>query len=90
MSNKNVGRPRGKTYYIPKQIKLTEEENAVWDSKKIHDFLEGNINQNNELVDKLVLLMIKANINSENYGIEITEGEIQSNIQRLQEENKLG
>jgi len=44
----------------------------------------------NELVDKLVLLMVKAGINSNNYGIDIKEIEIESNIKRLSERGLLG
>ena len=44
----------------------------------------------NKLVDNLVLLMVKANINSEIYGIDIKESEIESNIKRLREGGLLG
>ena len=44
---------------------------------------------NNELIDKLVLLMIEAKINSEKYGINITESEIDLSIKRLQERGKI-
>lgn len=44
----------------------------------------------NELVDKLVLLMVEAEINSEMYGIDIKEIEIESNIKRLKERGLLG
>lgn len=40
---------------------------------------------NTELLDKLVLLMIKARINSEDYGIYIVESEISESINRLKE-----
>ena len=48
------------------------------------------IQLDNELVDKLVLLMIEAKINSEMYGIDIKENEIESNIKRLRERGLLG
>ena len=41
-------------------------------------------------MDKLVLLMIKAGINSDAYGIEIKENEIESIIKRLMECGKIG
>jgi len=44
----------------------------------------------NELVDKLVLLMVKAGINSEKYGIDIKESEIESNIKRLAKGGLIG
>lgn len=44
----------------------------------------------NDLVDKLVLLMVKAGINSENYEIDITESEIESSIKRLNKGGLLG
>lgn len=43
-----------------------------------------------ELMDKLILLMVKAGINSEMYGIDIKESEIESNIKRLREGGKIG
>ena len=53
--------------------------------------LKSNIsNDKPELIDKLVLLMIKAGINSDNYGIEIKENEIESIINRLQESDQIG
>jgi len=51
---------------------------------------EKNNKSNNELTDKLVLLMIKAGINSEKYGVNITEPEIQQNIKRLMERGIIG
>jgi len=48
------------------------------------------IQVDNELVDKLVLLMIKAEINSEMYGIDIKEIEIESNIKRLTKGGLIG
>jgi len=43
-----------------------------------------------ELMDKLILLMVKAGINSDKYGIAIEEAEIEPNIKRLMESGKLG
>ena len=48
------------------------------------------IQVDNELVDKLVLLMVKAGINSEKYEINITESEIEPNIKRLIKGGLLG
>ena len=45
---------------------------------------------NIDLIDKLVLLMIKAKINSENYGIFINESEIESSIKRIREGGLIG
>lgn len=42
------------------------------------------------LVDKLVLLMVKAGINSENYEIDIKESEIELSIKRLNKGGLLG
>ncbi len=44
----------------------------------------------NELVDKLILLMVKAGINSEKYGIDIKESEIESSIKRLTKGGLIG
>jgi hypothetical protein len=46
--------------------------------------------QNSELIDKLVLLMIKIRVNSEMYGINISEKEIQPSIKRLRGSDKIG
>lgn len=52
--------------------------------------LKSNVSNESGLTDKLVLLMIKAGINSDNYGIEIKENEIESSINRLQERELIG
>ena len=51
--------------------------------------IHGN-SHNTELLDKLVLLMIKARINSENYEIAIQENEIIPSINRLKESGLIG
>jgi len=48
------------------------------------------IQVDNELVDKLILLMVRARINSEKYGIDIKESEIESNIKRLTKGGLIG
>jgi uncharacterized protein YqfA (UPF0365 family) len=75
-----------------KTIRVSPTENDNWEINRIHDFLEGKAIEleNTDLIDKLVLLMIKAGINSEIYGIDIKESEIQSNIKRLMESGKIG
>jgi len=40
--------------------------------------------------DNLVLLMIEAEIDSKEYGIDISEKEIQSSLKRLKESDKIG
>ncbi len=75
-----------------KTIRISQTENDNWDINKIHAFLEGKSVAPNitGLIDKLVLLMVKAGINSEFYGIDIEESEIRSNINRLTESGKIG
>ena len=51
---------------------------------------ENNDSHYYGLIDKLVLLMVKAGINSKDYGIDIKESEIQFNIKRLMESGKIG
>lgn len=51
---------------------------------------ETNNVESDDLNDKLVLLMIKARINSEIYGIDIREKEIESSLKRLKESGKIG
>jgi len=60
----------------------------------VYDLVENRIQNVNriqnqeidtELIDKLVLLMIKAEINSDNFGVNIKMEEIESNIKRLRE-----
>lgn len=43
-----------------------------------------------EAFDNLVLLMVKAGVNSEKLGIDITEEQIEPSIKRLTESGKLG
>jgi len=52
--------------------------------------IKPQINGNNDLIDKLVLLMIKAGINSENHDIAIQENEIIPSINRLKESGLIG
>ena len=47
-------------------------------------------NYNSELLDKLVLLMIKAGINSEKYDVKIVEKDIIPSINRLKESGLIG
>ncbi len=77
---------------IMKTIRLSQMESDNWDINKIHAFLEGkSVDPDiNSLIDKLVFLMVKAGVNSEVYGIDIEESEIQSNIDRLIERGKIG
>jgi hypothetical protein len=49
-----------------------------------------NLKTNNDLIDKLVLLMVKAGINSEKYEIDIKESEIESSIKRLTKGGLIG
>lgn len=49
-----------------------------------------NMGVDNDLVDKLVLLMIKTEINSEKYGINIYENEIEPSIKRLTKGGLIG
>jgi len=49
-----------------------------------------NFDSDSNLLSKLVLLMIKAGINSENYGITINESEINPIINKLMERDKNG
>jgi hypothetical protein len=51
---------------------------------------KDHANDNKNIIDKLVLLMIKAGINSEKYGINIDEGEIMHSINRLTESGLIG
>ncbi|HUS48637.1 MAG TPA: hypothetical protein VMZ91_00590 [Candidatus Paceibacterota bacterium] len=74
---------------IMKTIRINQMENDNWDINKIHAFLEGET-VDLDLIDRLVLLMVKAGVNSEVYGIDIKESEIQSNINRLTESGKIG
>jgi len=58
----------------------------------ILSFLNGNTisnSLNKQLLDKLILLMIKAKINSEKYGVDINEFEIQPSIKRLKEGGRI-
>ncbi len=57
---------------------------------KIYKLKNTVYNENPELMDKLILLMVKAGINSEEYGIYIKDSEIESNIKRLMECGKIG
>jgi len=56
----------------------------------IYAAIEKENIENHDLIDKLVLLMVKAGINSKDYGIDIKESEIQFNINRLMESGKIG
>ena len=84
-----TGKEKKMNFPIVRNIRINEKQNNKWDPKHIRAFLEGKT-MNTDIVDKLVLLMIKAGINSEGYGIDIKESEIQSNINRLMESGKIG
>lgn len=85
-----TGKDKKMNFPIVRNIRLNEQQNDKWNAKNIRAFLEGKEFGNIDLIDKLVLLMIKAGINSEIYGIDIKESEIQSNIKRLMESGKIG
>ena len=87
-----TGKNKKMNFPIIRNIRLNQKQNDKWDPKNIRAFLEGKAIEleNTDLVDKLVLLMIKAGINSEIYGIDIKESEIQFNIKRLMESGKIG
>ena len=77
------------------RLKDEDKDNAIEECGKDNRYkvykLKSNVyDENSELTDKLVLLMIKAGINSDNYGIEIKENEIESIINRLQESDQIG
>ena len=57
---------------------------------KVYKLKNDVSNEKTELIDKLILLMVKAGINSEEHGIDIKESEIESNIKRLMECGKIG
>ena len=84
-----TGKDKKMNFPIVRNIRLNHKQSDKWNPKHIRDFLEGKT-MNTDIVDKLVLLMIKAGINSEGYGIDIKESEIQSNINRLMESGKIG
>ena len=92
---KMTGKDKKMNFPIVRNIRLNQKQNDKWDPKNIRAFLEGkaiekeNI-ENIDLLDKLVFLMIKAGINSETYGIDIKESEIQPIINRIVESGKLG
>jgi len=54
------------------------------------DVKDGVLNESNGLTEKLVLLMIKAEVNSDDYDIEIKEEEVQPIIDKLREGDLLG
>ena len=87
-----TGKDKKMNYPIVKHLRINEKQNANWDYKKVRAFLDKKAIEfeNTDLIDKLVLLMIKAGINSEIYGIDIKESEIQANIKRLMESGKIG
>ncbi len=84
-----TGKDKKMNFPIVRNIRLNEQQNDKWNPKRIRAFLEGETVDLN-LIDKLVLLMVKAGVNSEVYGIDIEESEIQSNIDRLTESGKIG
>ena len=92
MEKKMTGKDKKMNFPIVRNIRINEQQNDKWDPKHIRAFLEGKTvgPTNTGLIDKLVLLMIKAGINSDGYGIDIKESEIQSNLNRLMESGKLG
>ncbi|MBA7536474.1 hypothetical protein ES705_28738 [subsurface metagenome] len=70
---------KGKKYY---RYRVLEKPKDKKNSK--------NLKTNNDLIDKLVLLMVKAGINSEKYEIDIKESEIESSIKRLTKGGLIG
>ena len=84
-----TGKDKKMNFPIVRNIRLNEQQNDKWNPKHIRAFLEGKT-IDLDLTDKLVLLMVKAGINSESYGVDIKESEIQSNINRLTERGKFG
>ena len=84
-----TGKDKKMNFPIVRNIRLNEQQNDKWNPKCIRAFLEGET-VDQVFIDKLVLLMVKAGVNSEGYGIDIKESEIQSNINRLTESGKIG
>lgn len=86
-----TGKNKKKHYTIMKAIRITKEQEEKWDPNNIRHFLSSNFKSSNDtrLLDKLVLLMIRAGVNSENYDIHIAEEDINSSIKRLQKEGKI-
>ncbi|MFW9973417.1 MAG: hypothetical protein ACFFDF_24750, partial [Candidatus Odinarchaeota archaeon] len=66
------------------------EQCGIDNRYKIYKLKNDVHNKSSELMDKLVLLMVKAGINSEEYGVDIEESEIESNIKRLMESGNIG
>ena len=70
-----------------------ENPKIAKDGKRAKEYLyslkENVINQE-KTTDNLVLLMIEAEIDSKEYGIDISEKEIQSSLKRLKESDKIG
>lgn len=87
-----TGKDKKMNFPIVRNIRINDQQNNKWDPKLIRGYLDGKAieRENNDLIDKLVLLMVKAGINSEDHGIDIEEAEIQSNINRLMESGRLG
>ncbi len=84
-----TGKDKKMNFPIIRTIRLNEQQDDKWNPKRIRAFLEGET-VDLDLMDKLVLLMVKAGVNSKVYGIDIEEAEIQSNINRLTESGKIG
>ncbi|MBA7531400.1 hypothetical protein ES705_23612 [subsurface metagenome] len=73
--------------------RLLEAEKIAKDGKRAKEYLyslkENVINQE-KTTDNLVLLMIEAEIDSKEYGVDISEKEIQPSLKRLKESDKIG
>ena len=63
MNDKKVGRPKGRTYTIRKEILLTKKQAKNWNPNKIRSFLESNgkhkITTIRESKDKVLPQIIK-------------------------------
>ena len=72
-------------------LKVPESKKDFY-KQKFYSILKGNENgnANSDLLDKLVLLMVKAGITSEEHGIDINESDIEPSIKRLMESGKIG
>jgi len=86
--NTNENRVR---VYINRLKKDNLIEKCTIDNRyKVYKLISDSNTKSIEIIDKLVFLMIKAEIKSEDYGIEIKESEIHSSIKRLMESGKIG
>ncbi|KKN51809.1 hypothetical protein LCGC14_0619090 [marine sediment metagenome] len=66
-------------------VKVSHEKRTGYFSLK-----ENAKAPNEELIDNLVELMVKSGVISEDYGIDISEKQIEPNIKRLTESGRIG